>query len=73
MIRYTPEERQAVEAFLSYGRQWGTPPLCQQCQRQGNYFSLGEHLAVDGDAHVVTWRCDNVHVLSCAQLLELLL
>jgi hypothetical protein len=69
-IVYTPEERMAVSAAETFHRALGARPLCPRCRMHGHLFGLGEHLAVTGDEHVVTWRCDRGHVLSCAEFLE---
>lgn len=68
---YTPEERRAVHVAETFRLVHGTSPLCPLCQVDGHLFGLGEHVAVDGAAHVVTWRCDRGHVLSCADFLEI--
>lgn len=67
---YTPEERMAVNVAATFHREHGTRPRCPLCAVDGHVFGLGEHLAVNGAAHVVTWRCDRGHVLSCAEFLE---
>lgn len=70
MISYTLEERAAADGADEFFRRTGLRPLCPSCQRDGHGFGLGEHLAVDGESHVVTWQCNRGHVLSCAELLE---
>ena len=67
---YTSEERAAVFGAIHLQQRTGFRPLCPLCKSDGSLCGLGEHFAVDGLAHVVTWRCDRGHVFSCAELLK---